>query len=367
MYEIVVGIPSYNEGPRISYVVKQVDLGLKKHYPGKKAVIVNVDGGSTDNTKDSFLNTETKTEKEHLCKEGVTGKGNVFRMLFEFIKEHDAKACMVVDADLKSIAPEWVKLMLEPVFKGYDYCTPLYSRHKYDGTITNNIVYPIVYGLFGMDIRQPIGGDFSFSGRMPKYWLEQEWKESTGQFGIDNFMTTSAITGSFKICQIGLGAKIHKPSAPNLGRMFIEVVDTLFTNTLKSKDFIANVKEVKTTEVLGLKLEKPQTLEVDKERTKNRALQGMKQSEELYQKILPEDLLANIQKHITADDWCAIVYSFLNNFKPSKEYIEAFSYLYFMRVYSFMEETWKLSQEQAEEEIKEQAKLFFRKRNDFLK
>ena len=39
-------------------------------------------------------------------------------------------------------------------------------RHKYDGTITNTIVYPLTRALYGKRIRQPIGGDFGFSGRL---------------------------------------------------------------------------------------------------------------------------------------------------------------------------------------------------------
>jgi hypothetical protein len=278
---------------------------------------------------------------------------------------------MVVDADLKSINPEWVRLMLGPVFKGYDYCTPLYSRHKYDGTITNNIVYPIVYGLFGMDIRQPIGGDFSFSGRMAKYWLRQEWKKSTGQFGIDNFMTTSAITGGFKICQVGLGAKIHKPSAPNLGRMFIEVIDTLFSNTLKSKGFIKRVSRVKGTDVKGIKLGKPQSLKFNKGKIRKKAVEGIEGFENFYKKVLPTEVLVNIKDKgkIGKEEWCIIVYSFLKEFRKnsSKRLIEALSYLYFMRVYSFIEETERMSNEKAERKIREQARLFFKRRNLFLK
>ena len=367
-YDIVVGIPSYNEGKNISFVAEQVDLGLQKYYPKKKAIIINVDGGSADNTRNYFLNAKTKTKKKSFCRKGVSGKGNVFKMLFEFLKENKIRAAMVVDSDLKSINPEWVKLMIGPVFKGYDYCTPLYSRHKYDGTITNNIVYPIVYGLFGMDIRQPIGGDFSFSGRMPNYWLKQEWRESTGQFGIDNFMTTSAIMGNFKICQIGLGAKIHKPSAPNLGRMFIEVIDTLFSNTLKSKRFISKVSKVKSTDIKGIKLKKPQNLKVNKAKIKQKAADGIDKFSSLYKKILPPNILINIKENITKETWCIIVYSFLKKFKNnrSKEFIEALSYLYFMRVYSFIEETEKMSSERAEKKIKEQAKLFFKRRNLFL-
>ncbi len=77
-----------------------------------------------------------------------------------------AKAVVVVDADLKSITPIWIKKFAEPVFNGTDFVSPLYIRHKYDGTITNNIVFPLVYSLFNKHIRQPIGGDFALSGKL---------------------------------------------------------------------------------------------------------------------------------------------------------------------------------------------------------
>ena len=44
--------------------------------------------------------------------------------------------------------------------------SPSYFRHKYDGTITSSIVYPLMRALYGKRIRQPIGSDCGFSGRL---------------------------------------------------------------------------------------------------------------------------------------------------------------------------------------------------------
>ncbi|MBD3249140.1 glycosyltransferase [Candidatus Woesearchaeota archaeon] len=362
MYDIAVGIPSYNEGKRISFVIKQVDKGLQRYYPGKKAVIVNLDGGSSDDTRDVFYNTKTKTEKLQLWEKDITGKGNVLKLLFEFMKKNKVKYGMTVDSDLKSIRPEWVKLMINPLEKGYDFCTPFYSRHKYDGTITNNIVYPLVYGLYCRDIRQPIGGEFSFGLNMVRIWLKQRWRKSTRQFGIDNFMTTTAVIEKAKICQVGLGTKKHKPSAPSLNRMFREVVDTLFYDIRKDRKFIKKQKTVKKARILNKTYEKPQNLGVDKKKIKKKALEGIRQNKKIYEKVIPG---IDPEKKTDAGTWCSIVYSFLENFKSSKSYLEAFSYLYFMRVYSFIEETEKMSQKMAEKEIKKQAKKFFKKRKEF--
>ena len=49
---------------------------------------------------------------------------------------------------------------------------PLYARHKYDGTITNTVTYPLTRALYGHRIRQPIGGDFGVSGDLVRHYLE---------------------------------------------------------------------------------------------------------------------------------------------------------------------------------------------------
>ena len=93
---------------------------------------------------------------------GVRGKGNNFQNLFRKVVELGAEAVVVVDADLKSITPQWIKHLGEPLFNEFGYVAPLYVRHKYDGTITNSIAYPLTRALYGRRVRQPIGGDFGF-------------------------------------------------------------------------------------------------------------------------------------------------------------------------------------------------------------
>ena len=62
---------------------------------------------------------------------------------------------------------------MSPVLEqGFDYVAPYYLRHKYDGTITNSIVYPMTRTLYGHRIRQPIGGDFGFSGHLAQHYLD---------------------------------------------------------------------------------------------------------------------------------------------------------------------------------------------------
>ena len=150
------------------------------------------------------------------------------------------EALVVVDSDLRSIVPEWIELLAGPILKGgFDFVAPLYSRYKYDGTITNTVTYPLTRALYGLRIRQPIGGDFGVSGDLVAHYLKQDdWDADVSKFGIDIWMTTKAVTGGFAVCQTRLGAKVHDPKDPgaDLGPMFSQVVGTILRLTERHAD-----------------------------------------------------------------------------------------------------------------------------------
>ena len=135
--DIVIGIPSYNEADSIAFVVDCADRGLSEFCGRRRCVLINVDNNSPDDTRGVFLNVPTRAPKLYISTPpGVKGKGRNIRNLFEAGVELGARAIVMVDADLKSITPGWIRFLVEPVFMGHDYVIPIYVRHKYDGTIT---------------------------------------------------------------------------------------------------------------------------------------------------------------------------------------------------------------------------------------
>lgn len=243
--DIVIGIPSYNNGRTISHVVQAAFAGLAKYFPQLTAVVINSDGGSTDNTREAVLSAQV--EDRHLMLfstpmtaahrlsfpyHGIPGKGSAFRLIFQMAKILDAKACIVVDSDLRSITPEWIDLLLRPVlFAGFDFVAPYYMRHKYDGTITNSIVYPLTRMLYGTSVRQPIGGEFGMSASLVSRYLERDdWETDVARYGIDVWMTTVAIAEGFRVCQSFLGAKLHDAKDPgaDLSAMLEQVLSSVF-------------------------------------------------------------------------------------------------------------------------------------------
>ncbi len=247
--DIMVGIPSFKNAATIGYVVRAAHAGLVQYFPDLKPVLVNSDAGSPDGTQRVVIETEPPDYVESILLvrptnrldrvtltypeiDGVGGKGAALRTIFEIAAALEVQALVVVDSDLRSIVPEWIELLAGPILKGgYDFVAPLYARYKYDGTITNTVTYPLTRALYGHRIRQPIGGDFGVSGDLVRHYLElDDWTEDISKFGIDIWMTTSALTGGFAVCQARLGAKVHDPKDPgsDLGPMFRQVVGTIF-------------------------------------------------------------------------------------------------------------------------------------------
>jgi hypothetical protein len=233
--DILVGIPSYNNASTIAHVVRMAARGMVEHLADLKPALVVSDGGSPDGTREVVLATEVPSAVTKIVTQyrGIPGKGSAFRTLFEIAHQLGARAVCVVDSDLRSIRPWWIDRLAGPIVReGYGYVAPYYNRHKYDGTITNNICYPTTRMLYGVDVRQPIGGDFGFSGELLSAYLSQDvWETDVARFGIDIWMTTTAINEGFRVAQANLGAKIHdaKDPAASLGPMFRQVVGTLFS------------------------------------------------------------------------------------------------------------------------------------------
>jgi len=244
----MVGIPSFKNAATIGYVVRAAQAGLVQYFPDLRPIVVNSDAGSPDGTQHIVVETEPPDYIERIllvrpsnrlqrvsltypAVAGIGGKGAALRTIFEMAAALEVQALVVVDSDLRSIVPEWIELLAGPILKGgYDFVAPLYSRYKYDGTITNTVTYPLSRALYGRRIRQPIGGDFGVSGDLVRHYLAQEtWTSDVSRFGIDIWMTTTALTGGFAVCQARLGAKVHDPKDPgaDLGPMFREVVGTI--------------------------------------------------------------------------------------------------------------------------------------------
>ena len=394
--DIVVGIPSYNNAGTIGHVVKAVQAGLAKYFPEARSVIVNSDGGS-HGRHDGVVNTTTigdfrtilvsnRVEPVYTITtpyHGIPGKGSAFRTILEIADALEASACAVVDADLRSITPEWIELLVKPALEDFDYVVPLYRRHKYDGTITNSIVYPLTRALYGKQVRQPIGGDFGFSGKMARFYLSKDvWDSDVARYGIDIWMTTTAIANGFRICQSFLGAKIHDPKDPgtDLSSMLYQVVGATFDLMETYQDTWKSVTGSEKVFTFGF----PHDVGLEQVLVNVRAMierfrLGARELADLWRMFLGEEIVsflgglaaAREKDFFLPDDvWAEIVYRFAIAAHVeiiNKEHLlKSLTPLYMGRTASFVMETRESGVREVEEKIEDLCRTFEAKKSFLL-
>jgi glycosyltransferase involved in cell wall biosynthesis len=387
--DLLVGIPSYNNSRTIGHVVRAVMAGLAKYFPKAKAVLMNSDGGSKDGTLEEVKKVQIEDFRTILTSHpahpiskivapyhGIPGKGSAFRTIFEAAKLLNAKACAVVDSDLRSIAPEWMELLIRPIYEEeFDYVAPLYGRHKFDGTITNSIVYPLTRALYGKRIRQPIGGDFGFSGKLASFYLTKEvWETDVARFGIDIWMTTLAIAEGYKVCQSYLGAKIHDAKDPgsDLGPMFTQVVSSVFGLMREYENLWKKVKESKPVATFGFQYEVGlEPVSVSVERMIGNFRLGVEDLMEIWRKVLLLETALSLESIARLSDkafsfpedlWVHIVYDFAIAYHKGsihrEHLLKSMIPLYLGRVASFVKENEKSSANEVEEKLESMCQLF---------
>ena len=387
--DLLIGIPSYNNARTIGHVVRAVIAGLAKYFPKVRAILVNADGGSTDGTPEEVRKIQLEDFKTILTSyplhpvhkivtpyHGLPGKGSAFRTIFTAAEFLQAKACAVVDSDLRSITPEWMDLLLRPIYEeGFDYVAPLYARHKFDGTITNSIIYPVTRALYGKRIRQPIGGDFGFSGKLAKYYVTQEvWETDVAHFGVDIWTTTLAVTGGYKVCQSYLGAKIRDAKDPggDLGPMFTQVVSSVYGLMGEYKDLWNKRRGSEPVPTFGFQYEVGlEPVSVNLERMIVNFRLGVKDLMEIWRKVLTPHVVQRLESigrlsnaaFLFPDDlWVRVIYDFAIAYQKGtvhrEHLVKSMIPLYLGKVASFVKENQESSAHEVEEKTESLCRMF---------
>ncbi|MFZ3063199.1 MAG: glycosyl transferase family 2 [Actinomycetota bacterium] len=379
--DILVGIPSFRDKDTISHVIKTASEGMARFFPGLMPVLVNSCGGVGEacETREVALRTPVPPNVKKIITHyrGPAGKGSAFRTIFEIADRLRVRVCITVDADLQSITPRWIKLLGEPVFKyNYGLVTPFYHRHKHDGTITNNVAYPLTRALYGFRVRQPIGGEFGFSGALAKILSHQPvWETDIARFGVDVWMTTTAITEGFRVAQASMGVKLHDPKDPatDLSSMFKQVVGTLFKLMGEHEVKWKAVRESMPVDTLGGSARRRELRE--KEVSPFKLIEhfkaGFRSHKAFFKRYLERENFQQISRiatlseeafHFPEELWVKIVYDFAAAYNFSGENPElvvgTLTPLFYGRTAAFMIESQGMSPVMVESLVEGQARVF---------
>jgi len=354
------------------------DDGLEIFFADRDTVIMNVDNASPDGTRDAFLSVETRSPKIYVSTpEGVRGKGNNVLNLMQKSCDLAAEAIAMVDADLRSIERRWIQKLVNPVLKGFDFVTPIYLRHKYDGTITNNIAYPLVAGVFGHRLRQPIGGEFGLSTRLARQLLSHEIADPVRQFGIDIWLTTHACIHEARICQAFMDApKIHNAKDPgaSLDGMFRNVIQVAFDAVVTHPEAWLPLDTTAPSAMFGFGMgarEQPEAVTVDTAALHRKFIATFDGHSDNLEGLLATEVWDELQDAVEGDPfemrfsyalWCRIVYDLILAYAeesfPREQIVDLLLSLYKGKVLSDILELTEMGAWVAERHVERQVDCF---------
>ncbi len=266
-----------------------------------------------------------------------------------------AKACVVMSPESANIEPEWLSKLLRPIYRdGFDLVTPTYRRHKFEGLLITNLLYPMTRALYGLRIREAYSPEFGFSGRLGSQFLGQNvWNDGTDGAGVELRFTLAAITGKYRICQSFLGEKVHvERRAADLVPALRQTVGALFSAL--DPDFpvwsvVTGSEPAPTNGADHEVLQEP--LRVNRKRLREMFSIGVAELESIFQSILSPPTLAELQRiarleeedfHYPAELWVRTVYEFAASYQKSvinrDHIIQALAPLFRGRAFTFLTE-----------------------------
>jgi glucosylglycerate synthase len=315
--DVVVGIPTFNNATTVEPVAKAVTAGVAKVCSSTSVLIVNADAGSQDGTPEAFrqaVGPETPmVHVQHLTgallpgsfslqplsESGVPGREEAFRTFFTLTEELEAKACIVIDANLRSLSSEWIEILLRPVMeKGVDYVAPVFRRAKYEGSLTNCLIYPLSRALYGKRMRYQSGGGYGFSRKLAHVCLANNlWVGEGARHSIDSWLTTVAVAEGCEVGQGFLGTKVTegKPASAELSLVLAQAVGALFHLMEVYQDVWEGIKESSTVPEFGPAYELgPEEGSINVERMVKGFQQGVRDLLPIWENILAPETLAGI-------------------------------------------------------------------------
>jgi len=336
---LLVGVLTYQDAETIGQVIMAVREGLASHFGDRPSRIVLADAGSTDNTvarargalgavPDVLELTPPRATADllELPYHGIPGKARALQAILTTARELESRACVIVDGGVRTVAPQWIDWLARPIVEhGFDFVSPYYHRHPFEGALTRGLVYPLVRTLYGARLRQPAAAEFACSGRLVDHFLDEDvWDRDGAQVGIDLWLATAAASGDFRLGEAVLGVRKHHArgeEALDLATTIAQVVGSVFADMESRVSRWQRTRGSLPVQQFGTlpAAVPPLAASLDVERLIESYRLGYRELRDIWTWVLPPRTIVDLRKLVDAapaqfrvDDalWARVVYDF---------------------------------------------------------
>jgi len=375
--DVAIGIATCSDGTSLSRSLEQVDRELSTHYPGRSMVMICCNSRSDEATRQAFMETRTRSPKIYLTAgNGDTGRASDLLLLLEKAVELTPEAVVALNAERLTSTRHLIRNLCEPLFQSYHFVAPLYVHRKYAGPFTSNVAYPLIRALYGRRVRQPLGEELGFSGRMA-HILHEAGQRWPGGFGTRIWMTTTAMQHKVAVMQSFMGSPKEEGFAEfseSLEDELRGILQAIFELMCRHEEFWKQVKWSKPTAVFGVGsgfVDTAPQVDLDTEWLRAQVSQRLTRYWDLCRTILDPENFESLDRLLTgwradagfsAELWAKIVYDAAVAFKRSQvcreDLLNTLLILYYAKTLWFVIETRAMSAQEVEGYIENQCLVF---------
>ena len=388
--DILVGLHTHNHAKTIGHVIQVIREGLLKYFPRERVAILNPDGGSHDGTREIVraasiddvrhpANIQTLRTLHTITTQygDSVSPGTAMHILVEAADLLRAKACVVVAPESSEITPEWMDRLLRPIYREQiDFVAPIYRRHRFEGMLVTNLMYPMTRALYGKPVREPHPGEFAFSDRLGgRLVTHPMWANDAGRMGPEVCFTIEALADGLRLAQTFLGPKGHlEQQPPDLVTAMRQSVGPLFWSMESWNGAWFGIHDTQPVDTIGPAYDlTTDDVHIDPERLHQMFCSGVADLAPVLKSILSPSILEQLQRAATIDEkqfhlpdelWVKAVYEFASAYHQSvisrDHIIQALAPLYRGRAYQFLAQNLQASSVVLEEHIESLCRTFER-------
>ncbi|HEX4379173.1 MAG TPA: hypothetical protein VH022_04020 [Candidatus Acidoferrum sp.] len=331
--DLLVAVPTYNNEATIGQTLQAIEDSYQQNFVRDRVAILNVDGGSADQTQQIVQNLNGKKSS---LRRGITSLRTVHRVTAEYGRTPSqgaalkivfaaadllrVKACAVVSPGTTSLDPAWVANLLRPAYKqDFAFVAPLYSRTKFQGLLARNLLYPMSRAVFGVRIREMYTDEWGFSGRLASECASEQMDEAV-RARPEAWMAVNAICNGMKCSQSYLGPRTALPGGPDIVETIRQTVGNLFYCCDAFQDHWLDRTGTESVQTFGSDHElTPEDAPPRQDKSFELFRSGVQALDSVLKSILAKETLAKL-KEITTKDidqfdfpselWVRVLYDF---------------------------------------------------------
>jgi hypothetical protein len=362
--DVAVGLVTAGPGPALADVAAAIKAGLDARLSGQSAVLIQVDRAASDEAAAQLalgLGGLPVVRVPHATAldgdDDALEWSDAVHTVLRAGQAAQARAILMLNVEAPGMPPEWPAGLAEPVLK--DDCglvLGMYQRNRYDGTLTQSLVIPFIWGLFGQQFRQPMADEFACSAEAASFFLAQDvWTTDLGRQGLPFWLPLAAIDHGVPVGQAVLGrrgaatAPRPAPLGPTVGR----VAGALFSLAERFESLWLDRRGSEPVRIFGA-LPEPSAggAGVDPERMQVGFRQGVRDLLPIWERILAPETLGDVlavsegesgAAVLTDRLWARIVFDFLLAYRARVMYrthlVQSLAPLYLGRVAALVRQT----------------------------